>query len=148
MYIILTFLTGFGLFNILQIVNGRGDVLQCSHYMPIVRPEGKALPCVIYCHGNRLANNYGWVEIALHWSCVHKEKENKRFYVCKSKDSRVLARMRILRIKERWKYFLEKLVNEKHLKHLRWEDSDSLVQIIARLPFLGYKWYQDITWSI
>ncbi|KAI8561445.1 hypothetical protein RHMOL_Rhmol04G0340100 [Rhododendron molle] len=35
-----------------EIVNGRGDVLQCSHYMPIVRPEGKALPCVIYCHGN------------------------------------------------------------------------------------------------
>ncbi|KAE9455319.1 hypothetical protein C3L33_12781, partial [Rhododendron williamsianum] len=63
-----------------EIVNGRGDVLQCSHYMPIVRPEGKALPCVIYCHGN-------------------------------SKDSRVLARMRILRIKERWKYFLEKLLN-------------------------------------
>ncbi|KAH7843153.1 hypothetical protein Vadar_013335 [Vaccinium darrowii] len=35
-----------------EIVNGRGDVLQCSHYMPIVRPEGKTLPCVIYCHGN------------------------------------------------------------------------------------------------
>ncbi|KAK3025286.1 hypothetical protein RJ639_044088 [Escallonia herrerae] len=36
----------------LELVNSRGDVLQCSHYMPIVRPEGKALPCVIYCHGN------------------------------------------------------------------------------------------------
>ncbi|CAK9161879.1 unnamed protein product [Ilex paraguariensis] len=37
----------------LEIVNSRGDVLQCSHYMPIVLPEGKSLPCVIYCHGNR-----------------------------------------------------------------------------------------------
>ncbi|KAM7485178.1 hypothetical protein LguiA_001187 [Lonicera macranthoides] len=36
----------------LELVNSRGDVLQCSHYMPIVRPEGKDLPCVIYCHGN------------------------------------------------------------------------------------------------
>ncbi|KAK2979433.1 hypothetical protein RJ640_016394, partial [Escallonia rubra] len=36
----------------LELVNSRGDVLQCSHYMPIVRPQGKALPCVIYCHGN------------------------------------------------------------------------------------------------
>ncbi|KAK3010648.1 hypothetical protein RJ639_011813, partial [Escallonia herrerae] len=36
----------------LELVNSRGDVLQCSHYTPIVRPEGKALPCVIYCHGN------------------------------------------------------------------------------------------------
>ncbi|XP_057489177.1 uncharacterized protein LOC130775095 isoform X2 [Actinidia eriantha] len=35
-----------------EIVNSREDVLQCTHYMPIVRPEGKALPCVIYCHGN------------------------------------------------------------------------------------------------
>ncbi|EFH61376.1 hypothetical protein ARALYDRAFT_897893 [Arabidopsis lyrata subsp. lyrata] len=26
--------------------------LQCSHYMPVERPEGKPLPCVIYCHGN------------------------------------------------------------------------------------------------
>ncbi|XP_057771847.1 uncharacterized protein LOC130991575 isoform X2 [Salvia miltiorrhiza] len=32
--------------------NSRGDVLQCSHYMPVVPPEGKTLPCVIYCHGN------------------------------------------------------------------------------------------------
>ncbi|KAF5944268.1 hypothetical protein HYC85_018345 [Camellia sinensis] len=35
-----------------KVTNSRGDVLQCSHYMPIVRPEGKALPCVFYCHGN------------------------------------------------------------------------------------------------
>lgn len=35
-----------------EITNSRGDVLQCSHYVPIVSPEGKALPCVIYCHGN------------------------------------------------------------------------------------------------
>jgi len=40
-------------FDILQIKNSRGDVLQCSHYVPIVSPEGKPLPCVIYCHGNR-----------------------------------------------------------------------------------------------
>ncbi|XP_073123109.1 uncharacterized protein [Henckelia pumila] len=36
----------------LEVVNSRGDVLQCSHYKPIVSPEGNALPCVIYCHGN------------------------------------------------------------------------------------------------
>ncbi|KAK4388513.1 hypothetical protein Sango_2457900 [Sesamum angolense] len=36
----------------LEVVNSRGDALQCSHYMPIVRPEGNPLPCVIYCHGN------------------------------------------------------------------------------------------------
>ncbi|CAK9173687.1 unnamed protein product [Ilex paraguariensis] len=36
----------------LEVVNIRGDLLQCSHYLPIVRPEGKPLPCVIYCHGN------------------------------------------------------------------------------------------------
>ncbi|RVW55507.1 hypothetical protein CK203_075274 [Vitis vinifera] len=35
------------------VVNSRGDVLQCSHYVPIVSPDGKPLPCVIYCHGNR-----------------------------------------------------------------------------------------------
>ncbi|KAK9288758.1 hypothetical protein L1049_017222 [Liquidambar formosana] len=35
-----------------EVTNSRGDVLQCSHYVPIVSPEGKALPCVIYCHGN------------------------------------------------------------------------------------------------
>lgn len=36
----------------LVIVNSRGHKLQCSHYMPVTVPEGKALPCVIYCHGN------------------------------------------------------------------------------------------------
>ncbi|KAF8085365.1 hypothetical protein N665_0670s0012 [Sinapis alba] len=36
----------------LEIKNSRGDVLQCSHYMPVERPEGNPLPCVIYCHGN------------------------------------------------------------------------------------------------
>ncbi|KAG6664400.1 hypothetical protein I3843_02G077600 [Carya illinoinensis] len=36
----------------LELKNSRGDVLQCSHYVPIVSPEGKPLPCVIYCHGN------------------------------------------------------------------------------------------------
>ncbi|KAI4345546.1 hypothetical protein L6164_012659 [Bauhinia variegata] len=35
-----------------EIKNSRGDILQCSHYVPIVSPEGKPLPCVIYCHGN------------------------------------------------------------------------------------------------
>ncbi|CAM8979489.1 unnamed protein product [Rhodiola kirilowii] len=36
----------------IEIKNGRGDVLQCSHYVPIVTPDDKPLPCVIYCHGN------------------------------------------------------------------------------------------------
>ncbi|XP_077219470.1 alpha/beta-Hydrolases superfamily protein isoform X3 [Tasmannia lanceolata] len=36
----------------LKIINSRGDVLQCSHYMPLIIPGEKALPCVIYCHGN------------------------------------------------------------------------------------------------
>ncbi|KAL7212220.1 hypothetical protein ACSBR2_014985 [Camellia fascicularis] len=36
----------------LNVTNSQGDVLQCNHYMPIVRPEGNALPCVIYSHGN------------------------------------------------------------------------------------------------
>ncbi|KAL1548552.1 hypothetical protein AAHA92_16770 [Salvia divinorum] len=36
----------------LEVKNSRGDVLQCSHYMPAVPPEGNTLPCVIYCHGN------------------------------------------------------------------------------------------------
>ncbi|KAM0962887.1 hypothetical protein ACFX13_022373 [Malus domestica] len=35
-----------------EVKNGRGDVLKCSHYTPIVSPEEKPLPCVIYCHGN------------------------------------------------------------------------------------------------
>ncbi|KAK1414146.1 hypothetical protein QVD17_29887 [Tagetes erecta] len=36
----------------IEIVNSRGDALKCSHYVPVVSPEGKPLPCVIYCHGN------------------------------------------------------------------------------------------------
>ncbi|KAF9606582.1 hypothetical protein IFM89_026844 [Coptis chinensis] len=36
----------------LEVTNSRGNVLQCSHYMPLVIPEGTKLPCVIYCHGN------------------------------------------------------------------------------------------------
>ncbi|KAG6758919.1 hypothetical protein POTOM_035382 [Populus tomentosa] len=36
----------------MEVQNGRGDALQCSHYMPIVNPQEKPLPCVIYCHGN------------------------------------------------------------------------------------------------
>lgn len=36
----------------LEVKNSRGDVLQCSHYVPIDYSRGKALPCVIYCHGN------------------------------------------------------------------------------------------------
>ncbi|GLT47507.1 hypothetical protein SLA2020_212000 [Shorea laevis] len=36
----------------IEIKNCRGDALQCSHFVPIVSPEGQALPCVIYCHGN------------------------------------------------------------------------------------------------
>ncbi|KAK9137105.1 hypothetical protein Sjap_007699 [Stephania japonica] len=36
----------------LEVTNSRGDVLQCSHYMPLIIPEGTKLPCVIYCHGN------------------------------------------------------------------------------------------------
>ncbi|XP_076927316.1 uncharacterized protein LOC143590852 [Bidens hawaiensis] len=36
----------------IEIVNSREDVLKCSHYLPIVSPEEKPLPCVIYCHGN------------------------------------------------------------------------------------------------
>ncbi|XP_004229458.1 uncharacterized protein [Solanum lycopersicum] len=36
----------------LEVKNSRDDFLKCSHYMPLIRPEGKLLPCVIYCHGN------------------------------------------------------------------------------------------------
>ncbi|CAN8275210.1 unnamed protein product [Cochlearia groenlandica] len=36
----------------LEVKNSRGDVLQCSHYIPVDRPEERPLPCVIYCHGN------------------------------------------------------------------------------------------------
>lgn len=52
------------IFDILQIKNSRGDVLQCSHYMPIVSPDGKPLPCVIYCHGNRwLQDKYAFLNL-------------------------------------------------------------------------------------
>ncbi|CAI5491985.1 unnamed protein product [Closterium sp. Naga37s-1] len=36
----------------LQLVNSRGHVLECSHYMPAHVPPNQKLPCVIYCHGN------------------------------------------------------------------------------------------------
>lgn len=36
----------------LEITNSRRNVLQCCHYVPLEVPEGKAFPCVIYCHGN------------------------------------------------------------------------------------------------
>ncbi|KAL9410462.1 hypothetical protein AB3S75_044264 [Citrus x aurantiifolia] len=36
----------------IEVKNKRGDVIQCSHYVPILNPDGKPLPCVIYCHGN------------------------------------------------------------------------------------------------
>ncbi|XP_057856452.2 uncharacterized protein LOC131065832 [Cryptomeria japonica] len=36
----------------LEVINDHGNVLQCSHYMPDPMPEGRSLPCVIYCHGN------------------------------------------------------------------------------------------------
>ncbi|KAH7684246.1 Acylglycerol lipase protein [Dioscorea alata] len=36
----------------LELTNGRGHTLQCSHYVPSGIPENTALPCVIYCHGN------------------------------------------------------------------------------------------------
>lgn len=36
----------------LEVINDHGSVLQCSHYMPDPMPEGRPLPCVIYCHGN------------------------------------------------------------------------------------------------
>ncbi|KAG1331732.1 hypothetical protein COCNU_02G017000 [Cocos nucifera] len=36
----------------LEVINGQGKKLQCSHYVPLVMTEGKPLPCVIYCHGN------------------------------------------------------------------------------------------------
>ncbi|XP_010252925.1 PREDICTED: uncharacterized protein LOC104594357 isoform X2 [Nelumbo nucifera] len=36
----------------LELVNGRGHTLQCSHYVPSPFPEDTPLPCVIYCHGN------------------------------------------------------------------------------------------------
>eukprot|EP00262_Sarcandra_glabra_P020578 TRINITY_DN8261_c0_g4_i1.p1 TRINITY_DN8261_c0_g4~~TRINITY_DN8261_c0_g4_i1.p1 ORF type:complete len:199 (+),score=24.35 TRINITY_DN8261_c0_g4_i1:189-785(+) len=36
----------------LELRNGRGHGLQCSHYVPSPFPENTLLPCVIYCHGN------------------------------------------------------------------------------------------------
>jgi hypothetical protein len=39
----------------LQLKNARGHTLLCSHYLPSPFPEDTPLPCVIYCHGNRLA---------------------------------------------------------------------------------------------
>ncbi|XP_059658610.1 uncharacterized protein LOC132304907 isoform X2 [Cornus florida] len=36
----------------LELRNGRGHMLQCSHYVPSPFPENTPLPCVIYCHGN------------------------------------------------------------------------------------------------
>ncbi|KAL2644059.1 hypothetical protein R1flu_011646 [Riccia fluitans] len=36
----------------LEVTNKRGQVLQCSHYLPQNLPEDIELPCVIYCHGN------------------------------------------------------------------------------------------------
>lgn len=36
----------------IEVKNKRGDVIQCSHYVPILNPDGKPLPCVVYCHGN------------------------------------------------------------------------------------------------
>lgn len=39
--------------HFIQVKNSRGNVLQCSHYGPVESPEGRTLPCVVYCHGNR-----------------------------------------------------------------------------------------------
>jgi hypothetical protein len=36
-----------------QLTNARGYILKCSHYVPAFIPENTALPCVVYCHGNR-----------------------------------------------------------------------------------------------
>uniref|UniRef100_A0A1D1Y8W8 Uncharacterized protein yqkD n=2 Tax=Anthurium amnicola TaxID=1678845 RepID=A0A1D1Y8W8_9ARAE len=36
----------------LELTNGRGHTLKCSHYLPATYPENTPLPCVIYCHGN------------------------------------------------------------------------------------------------
>lgn len=36
----------------LELTNGRGHTLHCSHYVPSPFPEDTPLPCVIYCHGN------------------------------------------------------------------------------------------------
>ncbi|CAA6670764.1 unnamed protein product [Spirodela intermedia] len=36
----------------IELTNGRGHILRCSHYVPATHPEDTPLPCVIYCHGN------------------------------------------------------------------------------------------------
>nr|GEW87370.1 hypothetical protein [Tanacetum cinerariifolium] len=36
----------------LHLINTRGHLLQCSHYMPSPSPPPHPLPCVVYCHGN------------------------------------------------------------------------------------------------
>ncbi|GMH26845.1 hypothetical protein Nepgr_028688 [Nepenthes gracilis] len=36
----------------MELTNGRGHILRCSHYVPSPYPEDDPLPCVIYCHGN------------------------------------------------------------------------------------------------
>lgn len=36
----------------LEVVSEHGHILKCSHYMPHPIPQGRTLPCVIYCHGN------------------------------------------------------------------------------------------------
>ncbi|KMZ67579.1 hypothetical protein ZOSMA_262G00130 [Zostera marina] len=36
----------------LELTNGRGYTLQCSHYVPANFSDDTPLPCVIYCHGN------------------------------------------------------------------------------------------------
>ncbi|WZZ10312.1 hypothetical protein YC2023_096233 [Brassica napus] len=43
-----------------QVKNSRGDTLKCSHYMPVECSEDRRpLPCVVYCHGNRLMGLLG-----------------------------------------------------------------------------------------
>lgn len=41
------------IFQHLQLTNGRGHTLRCSHYVPSPFLEDTPLPCVVYCHGNR-----------------------------------------------------------------------------------------------
>eukprot|EP00899_Mesostigma_viride_P020363 jgi/Mesvir1/28328/Mv18078-RA.2 len=39
--------------NDIQLVNQRGETLECSHYKPATPLPGEPqLPCVVYCHGN------------------------------------------------------------------------------------------------
>ena len=51
-----------------QITNSKGQVLQCSHYVPMAIPEDMKLPCVIYCHGNRLVT---YVLAITTFECFH-----------------------------------------------------------------------------